>query len=163
METLQSDDLSTPMPASSGHCYGPGTVFSPVYGVSLDLPRGCLAGMAQGEIYGIQTQYNSNGRIYVFSQDMSLAIVKSTMVKGLVLGHLRLQAMSPLTLRNQRLSAFYKVIPSDLYTHAYVLNIPAKNPARLNFAVLSDESALQVFTKLALKLADSVKISNHLG
>lgn len=157
MDMLQADITDARNQASRNLYYGPRTVPSSGYGISIDLSYGWLASVEQGELFGIQSLFNDSDRIYVEHQKTSLIELKLASACIIELGRLKLQPCSDLVINRNQVSRYYKVNPHAVFTDAFVLSASVQNGKSIVFTTLCDESALQIYKDTVLQIASTIK------
>lgn len=157
MDMLRSEltDVNSNVPRDV--VFGPKQVRSPGYGISLALPRGWVAAIQLGEIYGIEPVSRSDGRIYVMGQVADIADVIRKNSNELELGFVTLFPVSTPFVDKNQVSIHASVQGTSPHKYAYVTTTVTPENKAITLAALFDEPAALLFKAAVGDLSDSIK------
>lgn len=142
--------------------YGPQRLSLPALGLSVYVPSGWIAGINQGELYGLgpvgQTgQASSPGRIYVTDMTGDFSAMQQSLTNTIDLTCMKLEPASPLIIELKLASARFSVTGHPLFRQACVSAISVSDNRNLLFIALNNTAISSQLKTVTHDLAGSVK------
>ncbi|WP_455205386.1 hypothetical protein [Kaarinaea lacus] len=157
MDMLNLDLVEANINSSRDMDVGPSMVRSPGYGVSMLLPSGWIAASVLGEVYGIESMLQKNGRVYVSGQNASIADIRKSHADTIDLGFMQLLPTSAPVIEGNTVSMHCKVEGVGTHKIAYVTTVVTTNNNAITFVALFEESVAAFFKDFVNKIAASVE------
>lgn len=128
-------------------------------GISVCIPDGWIAGIEQGELFGLESLTTRNHRIYVAKLKNDTVGANLAAPGPIDLHPIKLIPISETYLNKYFMSAnYYKVIHSPLFRQAYAASIVTAKDERILFAAISENNVPGELVTIVDKLALSVQV-----
>jgi hypothetical protein len=146
--------------------HGPQRFSLPALGLSVYVPFGWIAGIDQGELYGIEPDGKNHPagndcRIYVTSMAGSFSAILEMMTKTIDLEYLKLVPASSLVVELKLASARFSVIDHALFKNAWVSAVSVTDNFNILFVALDHSPVSSELKSVTHALAGSVKLLNN--